>query len=149
MPISDAMIRTLVKGDEKLSYNPQNKEEVDKLPVWATEIQVKDQQIRTIACDNKSCKNSASFDVGSPEEIAALPDWLRTTRTITLGNNVRFVYCSDECEVDGVTTGNHNVPEPKQIQEATPADAQQVIAAAKAVEKLKTPKKGKKGVSLD
>jgi hypothetical protein len=95
---------------------------------------------RTIKCDAPECPNEVTFNPAVQEEIVALPDWLRTTRTITLGNNTRFTYCCDTCEVKGVTTGNHNVPEPKQVQEATPAQAKQVVEQAKIVEKLKVSK---------
>jgi len=106
---------------------------------------IADLMSRTITCDNEKCTgfegkspNTVTFNPQNQEEISKLPDWLRTTRTITLGNNTRFTYCSDVCEVEGVTTGKHNVPEPKQVQEATPAQAATVVKQAAAVEKLKT-----------
>ena len=92
---------------------------------------------RTIKCDAKGCLNSHSFNPQIEEEVAALPLWIRTTRTVTLGNRQQFTYCSDVCEVNGVTTGDHNVPEPKQVQEATPAQANQTIQASKVVDQLK------------
>jgi hypothetical protein len=109
---------------------------------------IQDVTKRTIACDAPECSNTVTFNPAVQEEIVALPDWLRTTRTITLGNNSRFTYCSDVCEVKGVTTGNHNVPEPKQIQEATQEQAAQVVEQAKAVEKLRA-KPSKKIVSTE
>jgi hypothetical protein len=109
---------------------------------------IQDVTKRTIKCDNAECTNEVSFNPQSQEEIVKLPDWLRTTRTITLGNNTRFTYCSDTCEVKGVTTGNHNVPEPKAVVEATPAQAKEVVKQAAAVEKLKT-KPSKKIVSTE
>jgi hypothetical protein len=107
-----------------------------------------DKQIRTIACDNKKCDKTITFELGDQEAIAKLPDWLRTYRNVILGNNNKFGYCSDVCEVEGVTTGDHNVPEPKQVQEATAADANRVAAQAKIVEAMKTGPKGKGKVSL-
>jgi hypothetical protein len=147
--ITDVTLRTLARttpeGQETVTYNPQVKEEVEKLPEWAKQFSSTDSQIRTIKCDGKDekgvdCVNTASFDVQNQEQIASLPDWIRTFRTITLGNNRRFGYCSDVCEVNGVTTGDHNVPEPKQVQEATPLDAQRAIAEAKVAESMKTKK---------
>lgn len=118
-------------------------------------MSIADTMSRTITCDNEKCTGgddkklaTVTFDPQNQEEISKLPDWLRTTRTITLGNNTRFTYCSDVCEVEGVTTGKHNVPEPKQIQEATPAQAATVVKQAAAVEKLKT-KPSKKIVSTE
>ena len=149
--ISDITLRTLARttpeGPETVTYNPQVKEEVEKLPEWVKQFSSTDAQIRTIACDGKDekgtpCVNTISFDVQNQEQIATLPDWIRTYRTITLGNNSRFGYCSDVCEVNGVTTGVHNVPEPQRVQEATPLDAQRAIAEAKVAESMKTKKVG-------
>jgi hypothetical protein len=110
-------------------------------------LPISDKTTRSIKCDNAKCDKEVSFDLQDQAAIAALPDWLRMYRNVVLGNNQKFGYCSDVCEVEGVTTGQHNVPEPKQVQEATPADASRVAAQAKAVEALKTPK-GKGKVSL-
>jgi hypothetical protein len=105
---------------------------------------ISDKTTRTIKCDNVKCDKEVTFDLQDQAAIAALPDWLRTYRNVVLGNNAKFGYCSDVCEVEGVTTGTHNVPEPKQVQEATPADASRVVAQAKVVESMKTGKgKGK------
>jgi len=109
---------------------------------------ISDVTMRTIKCDNEKCDKEVTFNVQDQAAIAALPDWLRTYRNVVLGNNARFGYCSDECEVEGVTSGVHNVPEPKKVEVATPADAQQVIANAKVADALKA-KKGKGKVSLE
>jgi hypothetical protein len=109
---------------------------------------ISDQTLRTIKCDNAKCDKIISFDLQDQAAIAALPDWLRTYRNVVLGNNTKFGYCSDVCEVEGVTSGTHNVPEPKQVQEASPADAQRVAAQAAIVEAMKTAPKGKGKVSL-
>lgn len=141
MSISDKTVRTFTRqtesGPESVSFDPQNQEEVKGLPEWTSSIVVKDEMVRTIKCDNPKCDKEVSFSPQNSEQIVALPDWVRTTRSITLGNNQRFIYCSDVCEVEGVTTGNHNVPEPPKVQEATGADMQQAIKAAAQVEKLK------------
>jgi|SRR5208282_3032447 len=109
---------------------------------------ISDKTTRTIKCDNTKCNKEVTFDLQNQAEIAALPDWLRTYRNVVLGNQTKFGYCSDVCEVEGVTTGNHNVPEPKQVQEATAADANRVAAQAAVVEAMKTGAKGKGKVSL-
>ncbi len=102
-----------------------------------------DKTTRTIKCDNAACDKEVSFDLKDQYAIAKLPDWLRTFRNVVLGNNTRFGYCSDVCEVEGVTTGNHNVPEPKKVVEATAADASKIAAQAKIVDAMKTDPKGK------
>ncbi len=96
---------------------------------------------RTIKCDSPECKNETTFNPQAIEEIQKLPDWVRTYRTIQNGQRGVFGYCSDVCEVKGVTTGQHNVPEPKAVQSATEADvraaAQQAAAASEANQALK------------
>ena len=104
---------------------------------------ISDKTTRTIKCDNKKCDKEVVFDLQDQEAISKMPDWLRTYRNVVLGNQSKFGYCSDVCEVEGVTTGDHNVPEPKQVQEATAADANRVAAQAKIVEAMKTGPKGK------
>jgi hypothetical protein len=84
---------------------------------------------RTIKCDSPECKNEVVFDPQKIEEIQNLPDWVRTFRTVQNGKRDTFGYCSDVCEVQGVTTGKHNVPEPKAIQPA--AGAADIQAAAR------------------
>jgi len=109
---------------------------------------ISDQTFRTIKCDNEKCDKEVKFDLQDQAAIAALPDWLRTYRNVVLGNQTKFGYCSDVCEVEGATTGNHNVPEPKQVQEASVADANRVAQQAKIVEGMKTGPKGKGKPSL-
>src|SRR5208282_1888489 len=109
---------------------------------------IQDQTTRKISCDNAKCDKTVEFDLQDQAAIAALPDWLRTYRNVVLGNQTKFGYCSDVCEVEGATTGNHNVPEPKQVQEASVADANRVAAQAAVVEAMKTGAKGKGKVSL-
>lgn len=88
---------------------------------------------RTIKCDNKECEHTITFDPQNQEQITNLPTWLRTFRTIVNGQNAKFGYCSDVCEVKGVTTGDHNVPEPPKIQQATSqADVKQAAKEAEA-----------------
>ena len=104
---------------------------------------IDDKVTRIIKCDGPECPNEVSFDPRDQKAISELPAWLRTTRTITLGNNARFTYCSDVCEVKGCTTGNHNIPEPKQIQEAGSVELQRAIAEKQIADAMKakeTPK---------
>ena len=80
---------------------------------------IQDVVSRTIKCEAPECKNEVTFNPQSIDEIQKLPDWVRTYRNVAIGNKNTFGYCSDVCEVKGVTTGNHNVPEPKAVQPAT------------------------------
>lgn len=98
---------------------------------------ISDAVSRTIKCDAPECDKTVTFDPQVPDQVIGLPDWIRTTRTVQLGNRASFTYCSDVCEVKGVTTGNHNVPEPKQVQEATPAEAKQAQVASDTINKLR------------
>jgi hypothetical protein len=157
MPISDVQIRTITRegadGQEWVSFNPQIQTEVDALPDWAKAVITTESVRRTIACDGVDetgtpCIHVATFNPASQEDIVGLPDWIRTFRMVNLGNGAKFGYCSDVCEVNGVTTGKHNVPEPKQIQEATSLDAQRAIAEAKVAESMKTKPSKSKKVSL-
>lgn len=95
---------------------------------------IADKVSRTIKCEADGCKNEVVFDPQSIEEIQKLPDWVRTYRNVSTGNKSTFGYCSDVCEVKGVTTGNHNVPEPKAVKPATSqAEIKQAAAEAKDV----------------
>ncbi len=111
---------------------------------------ISDAVSRTIKCDAVDCQNEITFNPQSQEEVIALPAWIRTTRTIQLGNRATFTYCGDVCEVKGVTTGNHNVPEPKTVEEATAADQKVAEQATDTINKLRTPKSDKapKKISL-
>lgn len=93
---------------------------------------ITDKVSRIIKCEGPDCKNEVTFDPQNIEQIKALPDWIRTYRTIQNGQRASFGYCSDVCEVKGVTTGKHNVPEPKAVAEATTeADIRQAAHEAK------------------
>ncbi len=103
---------------------------------------IADVTTRTIKCDSPECKNEVTFNPQAIEEIQKLPDWVRTFRSIQNGRRETFGYCSDVCEVQGVTTGKHNVPEPTVVKPATgaadiQAAAQQAAAASEANTALK------------
>ncbi len=100
---------------------------------------IEDKTARTISCDNKTCDKTVTFNPAVQEEIAALPDWLRTFRAVNLGNGAKFTYCSDVCEVEGTTTGQHNVPEPPKVAGANAADMQRAITEKKIADAMKTP----------
>lgn len=110
---------------------------------------IQDVTTRTIKCDAPGCTKEVTFHPDNQEEIAKLPDWLRAMRSVALGNGKKFFYCSDECEVNGVTTGEHNIPEPPKVQGATAADMQKAIVEKKIADAMKTqPEDGEKKVTL-
>lgn len=101
---------------------------------------------RTIKCDNPACDKTVTFNPANQEEIAKLPDWLRALRSIHLGNGQQFFYCSDVCEVEGVTTGKHNVPEPPKVQAANEQDMKRAVVEKKLADAMKTqPGEGEAG----
>lgn len=96
-----------------------------------------DTQVRTISCDGPGCTKQVLFDRREEKATFDNPEnaWIRTTRAIQTGDGRNFVYCSDVCEVKGVSTGNHNIPEaPKIVTTANPAA---IAAAAKAAANAK------------
>ncbi len=93
---------------------------------------------RTIKCEGPECPNTITFDPQNQEQVSKLPTWLRTARTVQLGNRQQFLYCSDVCEVKGVTTGQHNIPEPPKIQTATEADVKRAVGEAQAASEANT-----------
>ncbi len=99
---------------------------------------IQDKVSRTISCDNKGCDKTVTFAPDNQEEIAALPEWLRTFRNVNLGNGAKFGYCSDVCEVEGATTGQHNVPEPPKVLAANAGDVKRAVVEAKIAEAMKT-----------
>jgi hypothetical protein len=91
-----------------------------------------------VKCDHPECSNSASFDASTQKQALADTPWLRTYRTIQTADARSFGYCGDQCELKGVASGQHNMPEPKRVIEsgnaAAVAAAANAVAAAKASE---------------
>lgn len=71
-----------------------------------------DKQFRRIKCDAPGCDKDVEFDLSDIKAIQAI-EWLKGVRVVQTGDNRNKAYCSDVCEVKGVTTGEHNVKEPK------------------------------------
>lgn len=90
-----------------------------------------DAAIRTITCDAKDCPKSITFDRKEEKVVFENPNnvWLRSTRVVQSADGRNHVYCSDECEVKGAATGQHNIPEVKKVVEG---NAAAVALAAKA-----------------
>ena len=91
-----------------------------------------DTHLRRIKCDAPGCDKDVEFDLKDVKKIQAI-EWLKGVRVIQTGDNRNLSYCSDVCEVKGVTTANHNVKEPPKVQPATGAvDVQQAVQRAAA-----------------
>lgn len=87
-----------------------------------------DKQLRTITCDGPGCDKTVTFDLKDIPAIQAI-EWLKGVRVIQTGDNRSFSYCSDVCEVKGLTTTKHNLLEkPSVIQSATEADVKAAAA---------------------
>lgn len=70
-------------------------------------------EYRTMTCN--SCNHTATFDKEKPNDVVKENPWLLGGRMVQTGDGRVFWYCADECEVKGVTTGNHNIPEEKKV----------------------------------
>lgn len=99
-----------------------------------------DKQLRTIKCDGPGCDKEVEFDLRDAAAIQAI-DWLKGVRVVQTGDNRAFSYCSDVCEVKGVTTLQHNLKEKSLVAPATEADVRaasvQAAGDAAATEALK------------
>jgi len=80
-----------------------------------------------VKCELEGCPNDISFDLSTKEKALNDNPWLRGYRTVQTGDSRNIGYCSDLCEVKGVETGKHNIPEPAKI---VPAGNPAAIAAA-------------------
>lgn len=105
---------------------------------------IQDTVVRTIKCEAEGCEHADGilFDRKEEQQIFTKPEnaWLKGLRLIQTADGRQLAYCSDACEVKGVATGKHNLPEPKRIIEAgnsaAVAAAAQSAATAKAAEKM-------------
>lgn len=84
--------------------------------------------IQTICCD--TCGKTITFDVKDAQKTVQETPWMLSVRTVVRLDNQQFVYCSDNCNFEGIKTGNHNIPEQKKIAEVTGSSAQAAIEMA-------------------
>jgi hypothetical protein len=97
---------------------------------------VLDVQVRTISCEQ--CDKTVTFSMKDHQQVVKDNTWLNTSRVIQTGDGRNFLYCSDECEIAGIGTSKHNVPEPKKIVDVPQVGAAQAIKiAAQAAESAK------------
>jgi hypothetical protein len=64
----------------------------------------------TIGCDAAECGKTVTFPQTPEAEKEAIQDnpWLNCMRFVQTIKGEKFGYCSDECEIKGAATGNHN-----------------------------------------
>jgi hypothetical protein len=97
---------------------------------------VLDIQYRTVTCN--TCGKTVTYEQdqrGVPQQVIDENPWLRSNRVV-LAAGKNFSYCSDLCEVAGIETGQHNIPEPPKV-EIPQGSAQAQIAAAAAAAKAR------------
>jgi len=92
-----------------------------------------DSAVRTITCNGPECPHTVTFDRRLEKQTFDAPgnEWMKAIRIVQTVDGRNLVYCSDPCEVKGVATGTHNLPEPKRLVEGT-ANAAAIEAAAAA-----------------
>lgn len=78
---------------------------------------IKQTNVITISCDGPKCKNTVTFLGEKVAHAEAKKNnlWLDNLRTITTDDQRVFSYCSDVCEVDAITSGEHNKKEEKKV----------------------------------
>lgn len=89
-----------------------------------------DISVRTITCN--TCDKTATFNMKEHQQALKDNVWLGASRVVQTGDGRNFVYCSDECEVAGISGGKHNLIVPKKIVEVESGDSQAVKIAANA-----------------
>ena len=95
-----------------------------------------DVAVRTISCE--ICDKTITFNQKDHVEVAKNTPWLATSRVIQTGDGRNFLYCSDACEIAGIATEKHNIPEPKKLVDVPSVGAAQAIKiAAQAAEEAK------------
>lgn len=78
-------------------------------------MSVKQSQYITIACDNPGCEHTVTFAQTDAQEVGNENPWMKTGRGVQAGGGQQFWYCSDQCEIGGITTGQHNPAEKKRL----------------------------------
>lgn len=96
-------------------------------------MSILDQQFRTITCNGPGCEKTITYSMADAKTTVEANPWLKSVRLVSVEGKQPFVYCSDSCEVGGVTTGQHNPVEAKPtIVPGNTASIQQAAAAAAA-----------------
>lgn len=97
-------------------------------------MSIVDATFRTLTCN--TCEKTVTFlhPSGLQEAIEANL-WIKTTRIIQTGDGRNFSYCSDLCEISGIETGQHNIPDAPKVEIPTGSAQAQIQAAAVAAKR--------------
>lgn len=96
-----------------------------------------DTNFRTVTCD--SCKKTITYEQQQsngrihidPKVLEENP-WLKSNRVVLTADGRNFGYCSDLCEVAGLESKQHNMPEALKVEIPTGGAQAQIQAAAAA-----------------
>lgn len=96
-----------------------------------------DTNFRTVTCD--ACKKTVTYEQQQsngrihidPQVLESNP-WLKSNRVVLTADGRNFGYCSDLCEVAGLESKRHNMPEAPQVEIPTGSAQAQILAAAAA-----------------
>lgn len=93
-----------------------------------------DSAIRQIMCDAEGCTKKVIYDRKDEKAVFETPEnaWLKSTRVVQSADGRNHTYCSDSCELIGVKSGKHNLPEPQKVSAATAKDVSAAVAMAQA-----------------
>ena len=88
--------------------------------------------IRSITCNGPDCPHTVTFDREQMKQTVETEgnEWLRSGRILQTSDGRSLFYCSDACEIGGIGTGVHTLPEPKKI--ISGVASQQAVAQAAA-----------------
>ena len=98
-------------------------------------MSIVDQTYRTLTCNGKDCSKTVTYvhPTGLQDAIKE-NNWISTARIVQTGDGRNFFYHDDLCEISGIESGQHNVPEAPKV-EIPQGSAQAQIAAAAAAAK--------------
>jgi hypothetical protein len=96
-----------------------------------------DNQFRTVTCDN--CKKTVTYEqqqlngrIHIDPKVMEENPWLKSNRVVLTADGRNFGYCSDLCEISGLESKQHNMPEPAKVEIPTGSAQAQIQAAAAA-----------------
>ncbi len=94
---------------------------------------------RTMSCNGVDCDKTVTFKTSEGKEAEEQNPWLKNARIVNVPGKQPILYCSDSCEVSGVTTGQHNPVEQRKVIDISTAGGgraaiQQAAEAARLAE---------------
>ena len=99
-----------------------------------------DSQFRSVTCDQ--CGKTVTYEQlvdprtgragGISPQVMEENPWLKTNRIVLTADGHNFGYCSDICEIAGLETSRHNMPEPQKVEIPQGSASAQIAAAAAA-----------------